>query len=56
MGDVLNGKILVCVYNVKFDMGFLCNILSRFGYNGEIKYLDILFFLRKNVKGLRNYK
>lgn len=56
LGDALNGKTPVCAHNAKFDMGFLCNTLSRLGYNGEIKYLDTLSLSRKNVKGLRNYK
>lgn len=56
LGDAMDGQIILCAHNAKFDMGFLSETLMRLGYDGEICYVDTLDLSRKLVKGLQNYK
>lgn len=56
LGDALCGKTAMCAHNAKFDFGFLCNTLSRLGFNANIKYIDTLSLSRKYLHGLENYK
>jgi len=55
LGEALNGKIVMCAHNAKFDFNFLCNTLSRLGFNADIKYLDTLDLARKYLD-LNSYK
>ena len=54
--DVLEGKCYICAHNAPFDMAFLKNTLERFGYTGNICYIDTLSLSRNLIKGLPNYK
>lgn len=56
LGDALQGKAILCAHNARFDIDFLCNTLSRLGYDAEIKFVDTLVECRKQIKGLKNYK
>ena len=56
LGKALHGEILLCAHNARFDIDFLCNTLSRLGYDAEITYVDTLSLCRKQLKGLLNYK
>lgn len=56
LGDALCGGIVMCAYNAKFDFDFLCNTLSRLGFNANIEYIDTLSLSRKYLHGLENYK
>lgn len=56
LGDALCGKIVMCAHNAKFDFDFLCNTLSRLGYNANIEYVDTFSLSRKYLHGLDNYK
>ena len=56
LGEALHGEIILCAHNARFDVDFLCNTLSRLGYNAEIAYVDTLSLCRKQLKGLLNYK
>ena len=56
LGDALQGEIIMCAHNASFDFNFLCNTLSRLGYNATIKYVDTLHLSRKYIFGLPDYK
>lgn len=56
LGAALCGKIVMCAHNAKFDFDFLCNTLSRLGFNADIEYVDTLSLSRKYLHGLDNYK
>ena len=56
LGDALCGGIVMCAHNAKFDFDFLCNTLSRLGFNANIEYIDTLGLSRKYLHGLENYK
>lgn len=56
LGDALQKNTIICAHNANFDFGFLSETLMRFGYNGNIRYVDTLSLSRKWVKGLVNYK
>ena len=56
LGDALCGGIVMCAHNAKFDFDFLCNTLSRLGFNANIEYIDTLSLSRKYLHGLENYK
>lgn len=56
LSEALNGNIIMCAHNARFDFDFLCNTLSRLGYNANIRYVDTLSLSRKYIKGLENYK
>lgn len=56
LGDALDGKTIMCAHNARFDFDFLCNTLSRLGFNADIRFIDTLSLSRKYVKGLENYK
>lgn len=56
LGDALNEGITICAHNAKFDLDFLSETLMRLGYNANIEYIDTLFYSRKLIKGLDNYK
>lgn len=56
LGDALQGKTVMCAHNANFDFSFLCNTLSRLGYNANIEYLDTLKIARQYLHGLVNYK
>lgn len=56
LGEALHGGIIICAHNAKFDFDFLCNTLSRLGYDANIHYVDTLNLSRKYIKGLDNYK
>ncbi len=56
LGDALQGETVMCAHNANFDFSFLCNTLSRLGYDANIEYLDTLNISRKYLHGLENYK
>lgn len=56
LGDAFDGKTIMCAHNAKFDFDFLCNALSRLGYDAKIRYVDTLSLSRRYIKGLVNYK
>lgn len=56
LGKALEGTIILCAHNAKFDFDFLCNTLSRLGYDANIRYVDSLGLSRKYAKDLENYK
>jgi DNA polymerase III epsilon subunit family exonuclease len=56
LGEALNENIIMCAHNARFDFDFLCNTLSRLGYDANIRYVDTLSLSRKYIKGLENYK
>lgn len=56
LGDALCGGIVMCAHNAKFDFDFLCNTLSRLGFNADIEYIDTLSLSRRYLHGLENYK
>ena len=56
LGDALCGGIVMCAHNAKFDFDFLCNTLSRLGFNANIEYIDTLSLSRKYLHELKNYK
>ena len=56
LGDALSGKTVMCAHNAKFDFDFLCNTLSRLGFDANIVYIDTLNLARKYLHGLENYK
>lgn len=56
LGNALCGEIVMCAHNAKFDFDFLCNTLSRLGFNANIEYIDTLSLSRKYLHGLKNYK
>ncbi len=56
LGEAINGEIIMCAHNARFDFSFLCNTLSRLGYDANIRYVDTLSLSRKYIKGLTNYK
>lgn len=56
LGEALCGKIVMCAHNAKFDFDFLCNTLSRLGFDANIEYVDTLSLARKYLHGLDNYK
>lgn len=55
LGEALNGKIVMCAHNARFDFNFLCNTLSRLGFDADIRYLDTLDLARKYLN-LNSYK
>ena len=56
LGDALQGEIIMCAHNASFDFNFLCNTLSRLGYDATFKYVDTLYLSRKYIFGLPDYK
>ena len=56
MGDALRGKTILCAHNARFDIDFICNTLSRLGFDVEISYIDTLALSRRQIRGLKNYK
>ena len=56
LGEAACGKIVMCAHNATFDFSFLCNTLSRLGFNANIEYVDTLSLSRKYLHGLDNYK
>lgn len=56
LGKALEGTIILCAHNAKFDFNFLCNTFERLGYDANIRYVDSLDLSRKYVKDLANYK
>lgn len=56
LGDALAGETIMCAHNARFDFDFLCNTLSRLGFDADIRFVDTLSLSRKYVRGLENYK
>lgn len=56
LGEALNGNIVMCAHNARFDFDFLCNTLSRLGFDANIKYVDTLSIARRYLHGLDNYR
>ena len=56
LGKAINGEVIMCAHNARFDFKFLCKTLSRLGYNAEFKYIDTLNLSRTYIKGVANYK
>lgn len=56
LGGALSGNIIMCAHNAKFDFSFLCNTLSRLGFQASFHYVDTLSLSRKYLRGLTNYK
>ncbi|MDY3905208.1 MAG: exonuclease domain-containing protein [Lawsonibacter sp.] len=56
LGSAIGGDVIMCAHNARFDFNFLCNTLSRLGYDANFRYVDTLNLSRKHIKGLPNYK
>lgn len=56
LGEALSAGVVMCAHNAEFDFDFLCNTLSRLGFNANIEYIDTLGLSRKYLHGLENYK
>lgn len=56
LGGAIDGDVIMCAHNARFDFNFLCNTLSRLGYDANFRYVDTLSLSRKHIKGLPNYK
>lgn len=56
LGDALHGEIIMCAHNARFDFEFLCNTLSRLGYDADIKYVDTLGLSKKYLCKLEDHK
>ena len=56
LNEALRGNILMCAHNAKFDIGFLCSMLKRNGFDANIKYVDPLLLARNLISDLSNYK
>lgn len=54
--DVLKGEIIVCAHNAPFDISFLAELLSRYGYSGNIDFVDTLAISRRLLDNMRGYK
>lgn len=52
----IDGDIVMCAHNAKFDFNFLCETLSRLEYDARFQYIDTLSLSRRYIKGLSNYK
>ena len=52
----LQGDIIICGHNARFDMSFLQETFNRLNLSGKIRYVDTLALSRKYLKGLPNYK
>ena len=52
----LEGKVIVCAHNAKFDMSFLKETFDRLQLTGKICYVDTLQLSRKYIHGPYNYK
>ena len=47
LGEALSAGVVMCAHNAEFDFDFLCNTLSRLGFNANIEYIDTLGLSRK---------
>ena len=56
MKVALEGKVIVCAHNAKFDMSFLKETFDRLQLTGKICYVDTLQLSRKYIHGPYNYK
>ena len=56
MKEALEGNIIVCAHNARFDMSFLKTTFDRLGLDGKICYVDTLQLSRKYIHGPYNYK
>lgn len=56
LGDAIRNKIVICAYNARFHMDFLCNTLKKNGIDANIYFLDTLELSRDLVENLENYK
>lgn len=56
MKEALEGHIIVCAHNAKFDMSFLKETFDRLQLNGKICYVDTLQLSRIYIQGPYNYK
>ena len=56
IGNALSGDTVLVAHNARFDTDFLTRALAKYGYDGEIKYIDTLGLSRARIKGLENYK
>lgn len=56
MKEALEGKVIVCAHNAKFDMSFLKETFDRLKLDGKICYVDTLQLSRKYIHGPYNYK
>ncbi len=56
LSDSLNGDVVICAHNAKFDIEFLKCTLIRLGYNAKINYTDTLQLSRKLLKTVKDYK
>ena len=52
MKVALEGKVIVCAHNAKFDMSFLKETFDRLQLTGKICYVDTLQLSRKYIHGL----
>lgn len=56
LDTALEGDIIICGHNARFDMSFLQETFNRLNLTGKIRYVDTLALSRKYIKGLPNYK
>ena len=56
MKEALQGNIIVCAHNAKFDMSFLKVTFDRLQLTGKICYVDTLQLSRKYINGPYTYK
>ena len=56
VGDAMTGKTLFVAYNAPFDMKFIKNAMERCGIAGNVRSFDVLWYAKKRIKELKNYK
>lgn len=55
LAEWLIGKTVIA-HNAQFDMKLVRSLLSEANYSGTIKYVDTLFYARRVVSDVENYK
>ena len=56
VGDAMTGKTLFVAYNAPFDMKIIKNAMERCGIAGNVRSFDVLWYAKKRIKELKNYK
>ena len=56
LADAWTGKVILCAHNAPFDMAFLSEGLMRYGYSGELSYVDTLSVSKRLLEGLSSFK
>lgn len=58
LGEAMDGNILICAHNARFDISFLGHTFARLGYKATLNYVDTLRSARDLLGGfdLENFK